>query len=91
MGKYINKNSKGETLPAKGKAEKLIQDGAKELDGGIIGEFLEYQPNMICVVDNGLFEACGYAYNEAEFNAFNHVDGRPKRWFSYEYAEKLAE
>ena len=36
---------------------------------------------VICVVDNGAFEAAAFCYNEQEFNAFNDPsDNRPKTW-----------
>lgn len=36
---------------------------------------------IICVVNNGLFEACGYCYNSQELNAFNRpTDFRDKIW-----------
>jgi hypothetical protein len=34
----------------------------------------------VCVVQNGMFDACAVAYNEDEMNAFLPFDGRPKRW-----------
>ena len=36
---------------------------------------------LIVVVDNGAFEAAGFAYNQAEFNAFTEPeDSRPKEY-----------
>ena len=35
---------------------------------------------VICVVDNGAFEAAAIAYSEAELKAFKYPDGRPKQW-----------
>ena len=35
---------------------------------------------LICVVDNGPFEASGYAFSEREFEVFNRSDGRQKIW-----------
>lgn len=36
---------------------------------------------VVCVVDNGPFEAVAYCYNESEFEAFNEpTDNRPKTW-----------
>lgn len=76
MGLYLNKTSKGEYLPARGKADALIADGAVEQDT------LHYvRDKSVCVVDNGAFDAAAFAYNEEEFVYFRD-DGttRPKRW-----------
>jgi len=35
---------------------------------------------LICVVENGMFDAAGVCYDEKEFSAFNHPDGRRKFW-----------
>jgi len=84
MGYYINETSKGEALPASGKAMMLIKDGAKVVQP-------EFQPNLVCVVDNGFFEAAGYCHSESEFQAFNNpTDSRPKVWLVHPEAEKLA-
>jgi len=84
MGYYINENSKGESLPSIGKVQALIEDGAEVVKA-------EYQPNLICVVDNIMFEAAGYCYSEEEFEEFKHPDGRKKTWLVHPLAEKLAE
>jgi len=88
MGKYINKNSKGESAPAYGKAAFLIADGAEIVESELKGVF---QPNLVCVVNNGPFDAAAYAYSEGEMEAFNDSgDYRPKTWLIYPHAEKLA-
>ncbi len=35
---------------------------------------------LVCVVDNGPFEAAGFAFSENEFAAFCYPDGRPREW-----------
>lgn len=37
---------------------------------------------LVCCVDNGYFYAAAVAYNESEFIAFDHPDGRPKYWYT---------
>lgn len=83
MGRYINKNSKGEFLPVNGKAIALIADGA------IVTKPV-YQPNLVCVVENGAFDAAAYAYSKEEFEEFKRFDGRKKTWLIVENADKLA-
>ena len=34
---------------------------------------------LICVVDNGAFEAAGYCFSQAEFDAFTYTGGGDKR------------
>jgi len=85
MGKYINKNSKGEQLPQIGKARALIEDGAVEVNSEI---FIE---NMVCVVENGWMYAAAYAIDEREWEYFKRPDGRPKTWLWYPEASQLAE
>ena len=83
MGKYINETSNGTPLGARGKVQQLLNDGAKRTDA-------TWKPNLICVLDNGLFEAAAYMYSEGEFEEFNDIDGRQKTWLTHEDAEKIA-
>lgn len=84
MGLYINENSKGETLNLD-KADAILQDGGVEIDTPT-----EFTDDLVCVVDNGIFEAAAYAYSPAEMNEFALPDGRDKRWFKYPHAKTLA-
>lgn len=44
---------------------------------------------LICVVSNGPFDAAGVAYDEGEFNAFLHPDGRPRVWLTIPRSKAL--
>lgn len=85
MGRYINQTSNGNPIGWR-KAQALINDGAKE-----IPQPTTWRPNIVCVVDNGIFEAAGYAFNEQELKIFLTPDGRKKTWLEYPHAEKVAE
>lgn len=76
MGYYIE-------LPSpKNKAEQI-----KKMYGGLIlpekPEFSKVPPDkaVIVILDNGSFEAAGYAYDEYEFNAFTEPDDKRKKEF----------
>lgn len=75
MGYYI------EVPKNKGKAQQIV-----ELYGGRIAlnppQFEDITPDdaIICVVDNGPFEAAGFAYNQEELHVFSIPDGRPRTW-----------
>lgn len=87
MGKYINEDSRGLPIGTSfdEKVRSLIADGAVRISGD------NFVPNMVCVVDNGLFGAAGYCHDEHEYNQWKHPDDdRPKTWLQYEHAEKLA-
>lgn len=85
MGKYINEDSQGYKLGVKAKANALVLDGAE-----IIEAPSKFEPNLVCVVDNELFEAAAYAYCQAEMELFLKPDGRSKTWLRYPHAEKTA-
>ena len=65
----------------KGKAQQIV-----ELYGGRIAlsppSFEDITPGeaIICVIDNGLFEAAGFAFDQDELIAFSYHDGRPRDW-----------
>lgn len=47
---------------------------------------------LICVVNNGMFEAAGYCYDSQEYSEFSDPsDNRPKQWLlmDLELAKKL--
>ena len=55
-----------------------------------IPEPTEFQEGLVCVVDNGMFAAAGYAYNESEMKVFKEPDGRRKRWYYWKEAKNYA-
>jgi hypothetical protein len=84
MGYYINEDSKGNLLPQTGKAQALINDGAVITNN-------TFKENLVCVVENSVFDAAGYAYDEREFEVFNHPDDpRQRTWLVYSHAKKLS-
>lgn len=85
MGKYINADSKGKSLGSYYKADALCADGAKRIE-----EPESFIPNLVCVVDNGPFEAAAYCYDKREFEEFKQSDSRPKQWLIYEHANITA-
>ena len=87
MGLYISQNSKGESIGTAfiTKVEKLIEDGAKKIDPPT-----EWRENLVCVVDNVMFAAAGYAYDEMEMDVFLDVFDRNTQWLEYEHAKQLA-
>ena len=87
MGRYINQNSNGARLPNCGKADYIILDGGVE-----ISEPKEWCENLVCVVENGPFDAALYCVDKGEYRAAtNPNDHRPKRWIIYPKASELAD
>lgn len=97
MGYYINSieievDEKGDTrtayLPAKDKADFLLNyAGARQLPR-CPDQWCE---NLVCVVENGTFDAAGYAFDEREMRSFNYGDdGRRRSWLIVPNAAKLA-
>jgi hypothetical protein len=88
MGYYI------ETAQPKNKAAAIRQDlNAIEITVDEAEFFIKEQMGaVICVVNNGPFEAAAYCYNLDEFRAFNYDDDdRPKTWLLVEDVEKVHE
>ena len=85
MGRYVNQTSKGPLGSSfTEKCKGLIEDGAIRISP------TGFQENLVCVVDNFVFAAAGYAYDEEEFKVFNSGgDGRKKQWFVYEKVEQF--
>ncbi len=92
MGNYIKCGS------PKGKVKWLLAEvqGAEEVSKEAARNLMkENRVGIICVVDNGGFEAAGYAFSMGEFEAFADGDGddrRLKRWVSMpkDTAERLS-
>lgn len=75
MGYYI------EVPHNKGKAQQLVElYGAEILSKA--PEFWVKGPKqaIICVVDNGPFEAAGFCFSRRELEDFKVPDGRPRTW-----------
>lgn len=86
MGKYINATSDGSTLPAMGKVQKLIQDGAT-----VVPTPYEWEENLVCVAENSFFECAAYLYSPNEIEAFKSPCGRHKTYLKYPNAKTLAQ
>jgi len=74
---YINTGSntgKAKWLVEKAQAEVISKDEAQI----IVEDSIDH--GVICVIDNGMFEAAGYAFSPSEFQAFARNDGRMKTW-----------
>lgn len=86
MGKYINKVG-DKILPSKGKVNFLIENAkaVKIPAPTVFGE------GLVCVVDNVIFEAAGYAFDEREMQVFLYPDGRRKQWLLIPNASEIAQ
>lgn len=88
MGYYI------QTSQPKGKTEIICKElGGIEITKDEAEFFVKEQMGaVICVVDNGPFEAAAYCYNLDEFRVFNDPqDDRHKRWVLVEDVNKVKE
>ena len=84
MGYYINQIN-GKILPAKRKVEFLLENGAVRVINPT------FQENLVCVVENIMFDAAAYAYSEDEMKYFNESDGlRTKTWLIVPNANELS-
>lgn len=70
----------------RGKADWLIRNfGAREISLSEAKEIVSdsQEEAVICVVDNGPFEAAGFCYDHQEMWSFTQPDDpRPKRWLA---------
>lgn len=84
MGHYIVRKSNGLSLPVVGKAQALIEDGARITHP-------EFQPHLICVVENpGAFDAALYCETEADFaRTLNKADTRKKTYLVHDKAASM--
>ena len=47
---------------------------------------------VVCVVNNGIFEAAAYCYSAAEFQEFSRPeDQRPKTWLRFDNVKQIRE
>jgi len=66
--------------PTKGKGPELVsQHGAREISKPASFTDIPAGMALVVVVDNGFFEAAGYAYSPAEFEVFVNPDADDKR------------
>ena len=86
MGYYINQIN-GKSLPARNKTQALINEGAVKID-----EPIEFCENLVCVVENGPFDAAAYAFSKGEMKNFQiPSDYRLKTWLIVENAADLSD
>jgi len=72
--------------PAQGKARYIKErHGAEIIERPSSFRDISSDKALICVVDNGPFEAAGYAFSEREFEAFSRPDSRQKTWMVMDY------
>ena len=90
MGKYINVTPTGEPMGLKGKALAIIETFNAKPIAHPPASLSELPPGtaLICVVDNGPFEAAAWAYSDEELRCFAGPDrlGRPKQWLTADLA-----
>jgi hypothetical protein len=88
MGRYINTTPAGDPLPAKGKAQVILT----QFPGAVaIERPSTLVPGLVCVIDNYVWDAAGWVYDELELRDFQDIDDlRPKRWLIVPGVEKYA-
>ena len=75
MGYYI------QTPHNKGKAKYIAEKyGGTIVDTPPSFENISPDKAIICVVDNGGFEAAGFCFSQSELHDFSYFDGRPRTW-----------
>jgi hypothetical protein len=95
MGKYLNEDLYGRPINIHSKAMALLNSGAEEISKPeTFDQYADEGKAIICVVDNGPFQAAAYAYCQRELEAFQYSgDSRPKMWLKAdkEIVEKYAQ
>jgi hypothetical protein len=86
MGFYINHDHKGNNLFPKGKTTQLAQIPNTILLDNPPKSFQEIPTNkaLVCVVENSVFDAAGFCYDEREFEAFTAPTLRKRNWLLME-------
>lgn len=84
MGYYINEIN-GKVLNPTSKASQLLDNGAT-----LVTEPITFQENLVCVVENGFFDAVGYAFSQEEMEQFQIPDHRRKTWLTVPNADVLS-
>lgn len=87
MGKYIN-SINGVKLPNQGKVNFIIAHMPSAI---AIAPPAQWNEFLVCVVDNGLYQAAAYAYDEIEMNRFLAVHNRPVQWLWVPNAKDLVD
>jgi hypothetical protein len=87
MGKYINQTQNG-PLQQKHKAAELNKAGAELL----FDTPTTWEEGLICVVDNGIFEAAAYVQDARDLEDFSELvrDTRPRAWLKWDRAKEFA-
>lgn len=71
MGLYIN--------PQDGTKTEWLEANGVQLNEEI--KFPEQGNSIVCLIDNGVFDAAAVAYSERELEHFQIDDGRNKKWY----------
>jgi hypothetical protein len=80
MGLYAEHDLNGNPLPVKGKADALVASGAKIISNIITWDD-SWPGRLICVVQNGIFDAAAIVTNFREFDRFRRgMAGRMHHW-----------
>jgi hypothetical protein len=86
MGYYLNGSVNGQVIPAVGKANFLLAHASATETSDH-----SFQENLVCVVENGPFDAAAFIFSPAEALAFQDPkDRRRKRWLLVPNAALLA-
>jgi hypothetical protein len=89
MGQYINSTPHG-ALPAQNKAAHLLATVPGTLQVPAPTRESDFVDNLVCVVENGIFDAAGYCFSAREMMAFAYPDSRRKTWLVVPDASKFA-